>query len=123
MFVEALAFCALNIDSTNTFLVLKGDESKVAFEKIIMLIEKMSVAEGLKRTKDKKMEDKIKANGIAEKIDIMAPFRTKYQWYFEMRDSQSALKRSLKIKNQAFKQLLILDTLGNNSSSTSSKKQ
>lgn len=87
LFVEALAFCALNIDNTNTFLVLKNDENNVGFEKILMLIEKMSVSEGLKRTKDKKMEDKIKANGAAEKIDIMAPFRTKYHWYFEMRDS------------------------------------
>ena len=87
LFVEALAFCGLNIDSTNTFLVLKTDESKMAFEKILMLIEKMSVAEGLKRTKDKKMEEKIKANGVAEKIDLMTSFRTKYQWYFDMRDN------------------------------------
>ena len=57
LFIEALAFFALNIDSTNAFLVLKGEESRVAFEKILMLIEKMSVAEGLKRTKEKKMED------------------------------------------------------------------
>ncbi len=52
-----------------------------------MLIEKMSVSEGLKRTKDKRIEEKIKANGAAEKIDLMAPFRTKYHWYFEMRDN------------------------------------
>ena len=77
----------------------------------------MSVADGLKRTKDKRQEDKIKSNGIAEKIDIMATFRKKYQWYFDMRDSHSALKRSLKIKNQAFKQLLILDNMSASNSS------
>jgi len=70
-----------------------------------MLIEKMSVSEGLKRMRDKKgQEDKIKAVGLAaDKVDIMAPFRRKYQSYFEIREREGMLARSLKVGNAAFK--------------------
>jgi hypothetical protein len=62
-----------------------------------MLIEKMSVSEGLKRMKDKRHEDKIKAMGAVEKIDLMMPFRRKYHWYYEQREKEACLNRSLKI--------------------------
>lgn len=76
LFVEALAFSALHIDGTNSFLILP--ETQIGFEKILLLIEKMSVSEGLKRMKEKRFEDKIKTMGAVEKIDLMAPFRRKY---------------------------------------------
>jgi hypothetical protein len=39
----------------------------------------------------------------------MMPFKKKYQWYFDLRDNNAVLKRSMKIKNTAFQQLLLLD--------------
>ena len=51
-----------------------------------MLIEKMSVSEGLRRMKEKRVEDHIKTMGKVEKVDIMAPFRTRYKWYFDTRE-------------------------------------
>lgn len=80
----------------------------MGFEKIIMLIEKMSVSEGIKRMKEKRAEDKIKSMGAVEKLDLLAFFRKKYSWYFEMLEQQAALSRSLRIKNAAFKQLSII---------------
>jgi hypothetical protein len=47
-----------------------------------MLIEKMSVSDGLKKMKEKRFEDHIKTMGPAEKVDLMGVFRRKYQWYF-----------------------------------------
>lgn len=106
--MEALAFSALHLSSGNTFYVLP--EEQIGFEKILMLIEKMSVSDGLKRMREKKgQEDKIKALGLAaDKVDIMAPFRRKYQSYFELREREGALARSLKVGNAAFKQLIAL---------------
>jgi hypothetical protein len=69
----------------------------------------MSVSEGLKRMKDKRIEDKIKAIGIAERIDLMSLFRRKYAPYFDLREKEANLTRSLKIGDSAFKQLLIMD--------------
>lgn len=102
LFVEALAFAALHIDGQNSFLILP--ESQMGFEKILLLIEKMSVSEGLRRMK--RQEDKIKTMGVVEKIDLMAPFRRKYASYFEMREREAHVSRSLKIKNSAFKSLI-----------------
>lgn len=62
-----------------------------------MMIEKMALADGLKRCKDKRIEDKIKTRPI-EKLDIMAIFRRKYQWYFEARGNEQRLNRTLKVK-------------------------
>ena len=81
----------------------------MGFEKILMLIEKMSVSEGLRRMKDKRIEDKIKTIGVAEKIDLMALFRRKYQPYFTLREKETTLTRSLKVGNSAFKNLIALD--------------
>lgn len=85
-----------------------------------MLIEKMSVGDGVRKMKDKRTEDKIKSIGAIEKIDLMAPFRRKYAWYFEIRDKEASMNRSLKIRNTAFKSLILLDpsqsVLGGNSS-------
>jgi hypothetical protein len=107
LFVEALAFCSLHIDGSNSFLILP--DTQVGFEKILLLIERMSVSEGLKRMKDKRNEDKIKSMGAIEKIDLMAPFRRKYVGYFELREREAALSRSLKIRHQAFKSLIMMD--------------
>jgi hypothetical protein len=95
LFVEALAFCALHIDTRNSFLILQPHQ--IGFEKILMLIEKMSVSDGLRRMKEKRFEDHIKTIGAVEKVDLMLPFRRRYQWYFEMREHQASLNRSLKI--------------------------
>jgi hypothetical protein len=79
-------------------------EEQVGFEKILLLIEKISVSEGLKRMREKKgQEDKFKILGTADKIDIMALFRRKYYHYFELRERESTLARSLKVGNAAFK--------------------
>jgi hypothetical protein len=91
LFVEALAFCALHIDTRNSFLILEPHQA--GFEKILMLIEKMAVSDGLRRMKDKKFEDHIKTMGAVEKLDLMHPFRKRYQWYFEMREHQAQLNR------------------------------
>jgi hypothetical protein len=46
----------------------------------------MSVSDGLRRMKEKRFEDHIKTMGAVEKVDLMLPFRRRYQWYFEMRE-------------------------------------
>lgn len=69
----------------------------------------MSVSDGLKRMRDKRFEDHIKAMGPVEKVDLMGFFRRKYHWYFELREQQANLNRTLKLNKMAFKELILLD--------------
>jgi hypothetical protein len=93
LFVESLAFCALHLDTRNTFLIL-DPQTQSSFEKLLMLIEKMSVSEGLRRMKRAgEGGEYIKSMGKVEKVDIMAPFRGRYRWYFEARDQQAQVNR------------------------------
>jgi hypothetical protein len=93
LFVESLAFCAMHLDTRNTFLIL-DPQTQASFEKLLMLIEKMSVSEGLRRMKrGGEGGEYIKSMGKVEKVDIMAPFRGRYKWYFEARDKQAQVNR------------------------------
>ena len=100
LFVEALAFTALHIDPP---LVLPPDQ--LGFEKILLLIEKMSVSDGLKKLK----RYDLKSVGQVEKLDLMSPFRKKYAWYFEAREKKANINKSSK---SAFKQLALLASEG-----------
>lgn len=77
LFIEALAFSALYIQTTPLIL----EPQREAVEKILLLIEKISSSEGVKKARQKKVEDKIKTMPV-ERIDIMGPFRKKYSWYY-----------------------------------------
>jgi hypothetical protein len=86
LFVESLAYCAHHLD---TRLIL-DQQTQSSFEKHLMLIEKMSVSEGLRRMKRAgEGGEYIKSMGKVEKVDIMALFRGRYRWYFEARDQQA----------------------------------
>ena len=76
-----------------------------------MLIEKMSLAEGLKR--DKKVEEKIKIFP-SEKIDLMTFFRKKYSWYFEAKSKENVLSSTMKVKSDAFKGITLMDHMSKN---------
>jgi hypothetical protein len=79
LFIEALALCALYIEPPQSAFVLETD--KEAFEKVIMLVEKMASAEGLKRGKGKILETRMKSEKL-DKLDLLTFFRQKYDWYF-----------------------------------------
>ncbi|CDW90861.1 UNKNOWN [Stylonychia lemnae] len=118
LFIQALGFCALHISINDNSRIL--DKEQEALEKIFMLIEKLAMSEGIKKT-CKKPEQKYKSNAL-DKLDILQYFRKKYKWYFEMKSYQINFDRTMKIQKPAFQILTMMDHRSQSNATLSARK-